>query len=82
MQIQGLSKNDTSVALSFQTNNRVNHFVLFYYSIVYREDDPMVPTDDNRPRTRSILKQTNPMAGKRVRAPMIKQTVSTPEHHI
>ena len=49
------------------------HFIsLKYFS---RESDPMVDSD-KKTAPASILKQTNPNAGKRQRAPHIKQTVS------
>ena len=45
----------------------------------FSENDPMVSSND-KPVPPSILKQPNPSAGKRVRAPMIKQTVSISKH--
>ena len=47
-----------------------------YYMIefTFRESDPMVESD-KKAAPASILKQPNPSAGKRQRAPHIKQTV-------
>ena len=61
----------------FNMNNGYQHNLKDGYYMIdstSRESDPMVESD-KKAAPASILKQPNPSAGKRQRAPHIKQTV-------
>ena len=61
---------------SKSNNGYQSNLINKYYMIGFtsRESDPMVESD-KKAAPASILKQPNPSAGKRQRAPHIKQTV-------
>ena len=62
-----LYKNDNG----YQSNPIYEYYMIEF---TFRESDPMVESD-KKAAPASILKQPNPSAGKRQRAPHIKQTV-------
>ena len=68
-------RNEYIRVLNINNGNQSN-VINEYYMIEFtsRESDPMVESD-KKAAPASILKQPNPSAGKRQRAPHIKQTV-------